>query len=202
VRVATADVNGDSRPDIVAAEGPGGLPVVKGFDGLSGREINSAFVQPPGSRDGLFVGGGGTWGALAGRESSSVPAGLPRPDHIVIVIEENHDFAQIIGSPDAPFINSLAQQGAVMTASTAVEHPSQPNYLDLFSGSNQGVTTDARPTGLALHHRNLGADSRPPALASSVFSDRCRQPALTATASLRLRGRTSTCANTTRGRIG
>ncbi len=25
--------------------------------------------------------------------------------------------------------------------------PSQPNYLDLFSGSNQGVTTDAVPAG-------------------------------------------------------
>src|SRR5262245_33808456 len=77
-------------------------------------------------------------------ESRLVPAALPRPDHIVIVIEENHDFAQIIGSADAPYINSLVQQGAVMTASTAVEHPSQPNYLDLFSGANQGVVNDAR----------------------------------------------------------
>src|SRR4030095_15494498 len=145
--------------------------VVKGFDGLSGREINSAFVQPPGFQNGLFVGGGGTWGALAGREFPLV-AGLPRPDHIVIVIEENRDFAQIIGSPDAPFINSLAQQGAVMTASTAVEHPSQPNYFDLFSGSNQGgIATDARPTGLPSTTPNLGAELQAAGFSFVGFSE-------------------------------
>src|SRR5262249_349591 len=65
---------------------------------------------------------------------------LPRPDHVVVVIEENHSLSEIIGPADAPYINSLAQQGALMTASTGVEHTSQPNYLDLFSGSNQGTT--------------------------------------------------------------
>jgi hypothetical protein len=70
---------------------------------------------------------------------------LPRPSHVVIVIEENHSYSEIIGSSLAPYINSLAKQGAVMTQSFAVEHPSQPNYLDLFSGSNQGVTNDQGP---------------------------------------------------------
>ncbi|HEY6351498.1 MAG TPA: alkaline phosphatase family protein, partial [Candidatus Angelobacter sp.] len=71
--------------------------------------------------------------------------GITPPDHVVMVIEENHSFAQIIGSSSAPFINSLAQQGTLFTQSFAVEHPSQPNYLDLFSGSNQGVTDDSCP---------------------------------------------------------
>ena len=71
--------------------------------------------------------------------------GIAPPDHVVVVIEENHSFSQIIGSSSAPFINSLAQQGALFTQSFAVEHPSQPNYLDLFSGSNQGVTDDSCP---------------------------------------------------------
>ncbi len=79
----------------------------------------------------------------------SAHAQLPTtpPDHIVIVIEENHSFSEIIGSSSAPFINSLAQQGALFTNSFAIEHPSEPNYLDLFSGSNQGVTSDACPVG-------------------------------------------------------
>src|SRR5438445_12766885 len=81
-------------------------------------------------------------------EDRAVPTStisLPTPSHVVIVIEENHSFADIIGSPSAPYINSLAQQGALMTQSFAVEHPSQPNYLDLFSGSNQGVTDNSVP---------------------------------------------------------
>jgi len=74
-----------------------------------------------------------------------VANGVPRPDHVVIVIEENHSFSQIIGSPDAPYINSLVAQGALFTQSYAITHPSQPNYLDIFSGSNQGVTDDSCP---------------------------------------------------------
>jgi acid phosphatase len=77
--------------------------------------------------------------------SAAANTRIPKPDHVVIVMEENHGFSQIIGSPKAPYINSLAAAGALFTDSHAIEHPSQPNYLDLFSGSNQGVTDDSCP---------------------------------------------------------
>ncbi|HLQ37598.1 MAG TPA: acid phosphatase, partial [Planctomycetota bacterium] len=51
--------------------------------------------------------------------------GVPRFDHVVIVIEENHAYTQIIGVPSAPFINSLVVGGALMTQSHALTHPSQ-----------------------------------------------------------------------------
>ena len=70
---------------------------------------------------------------------------LPRPDHIVMVIEENHSYSQIIDSPDAPYMNRLATQGAVFTQSFGVTYPSQPNYLALFSGSTQGITDNSCP---------------------------------------------------------
>ncbi len=70
---------------------------------------------------------------------------LPRPGHVVIVVEENHGYSQIIGNAQAPYINGLAQAGALFTDSHATGHPSQPNYLELFSGSNQGVTNDSCP---------------------------------------------------------
>ncbi len=70
---------------------------------------------------------------------------VPKPDHVIIVMEENHSYSEIIGSGEAKYINTLAQEGALFTQSFAVEHPSQPNYLDLFSGSNQGVTSDDCP---------------------------------------------------------
>jgi hypothetical protein len=73
------------------------------------------------------------------------PRALPAPAHVVIVIEENHGYSQIIGSSQAPYINTLASEGALFTYSYAVTHPSQPNYLELFSGANQGVIDDSCP---------------------------------------------------------
>ena len=64
------------------------------------------------------------------------------PSHVVVVIEENHSYDQIIGNADAPFINKLAAEGALFTDAHAIRHPSQPNYLALFSGSTQGTTGD------------------------------------------------------------
>jgi len=57
-------------------------------------------------------------------------------------MEENHGYDQIIGSDSAYFINRLARQGALFTNSHGVTHPSQPNYLAIFSGNTQGVTGD------------------------------------------------------------
>jgi aryl-phospho-beta-D-glucosidase BglC (GH1 family) len=86
--------------------------------------------------------------------------GVPAPDHVVIVIEENHSYSDIIGNSAAPYINSLASgpNSALFTQSFAVEHPSQPNYLDLFSGSNQGTNSDNVPANLPFTTANLGAE--------------------------------------------
>ncbi|MBP0726441.1 acid phosphatase [Bacillus sp. RG28] len=71
---------------------------------------------------------------------------LPKKvDRIVIVIEENHSLQSIAGNRKAPYMNYLMNNGANLTNYRAIEHPSQPNYLDIFSGSNQGVTSDRMP---------------------------------------------------------
>jgi hypothetical protein len=61
------------------------------------------------------------------------------------VVLENHSYSEILDGSQAPFIASLAASGAVFTQSFAVTHPSQPNYLALFSGSTQGITDDSCP---------------------------------------------------------
>jgi hypothetical protein len=88
--------------------------------------------------------------------AKEVDASLPIPDHIVICVMENHGYSQVIGSTSAPFINSLASANASFGASYALTHPSQPNYLMLFSGSNQGVTNDNLPPGTPWATLNLG----------------------------------------------
>lgn len=68
---------------------------------------------------------------------------LPQPDHVVVVIFENHAFDEIVDPKRAPFIFSLATGGALFTHSFAVAHPSQPNYFALFSGSTHGIRDNA-----------------------------------------------------------
>ena len=86
-------------------------------------------------------------------------ANLPKYDHVIIIFEENKDYGQIIGSANAPYINNTllgTYGGALFTNMHAETHPSQPNYIDFFSGSNQGVTDDGQydlpGTILPAHH--------------------------------------------------
>jgi phosphatidylinositol-3-phosphatase len=78
---------------------------------------------------------------------------LPRPDHVVVVVEENKGYDTIAS---LPYFASLAAQGTVMTDSHGVTHPSEPNYLALWSGSTHGVTDDSCPVDLGSA-ANLGS---------------------------------------------
>ncbi|MEV0268216.1 alkaline phosphatase family protein [Hamadaea sp. NPDC050747] len=94
------------------------------------------------------------------RTTMTVPAAVtaaavPRPDHVVLVMFENKKYSSINGSSSAPYFNSLAGQGAKFTKSFAITHPSQPNYIALFSGSAQGVTDDSCPRSFT-GKENLG----------------------------------------------
>jgi phosphatidylinositol-3-phosphatase len=92
------------------------------------------------------------------------PSTLPVYDHIVIVVEENKDVEQILGSgADAPYLKKLAAEGATFERMFAEEHYSQGNYFWLFSGSNQNVGFFDRVPSAANHPdypfraSNLGA---------------------------------------------
>jgi acid phosphatase len=63
----------------------------------------------------------------------------------MVAIFENENAQSIVGSQDAPYLTSLARTGTTFTDAHAEAHPSQPNYLALFSGSTQGVKDDACP---------------------------------------------------------
>jgi hypothetical protein len=84
-------------------------------------------------------------------------ASLPTPAHVVVVLEENKAFGDIIGSKSAPYLNWLANNGALMTQSFAVTHPSEPNYLALFAGNTFGLSSDACPVNAGAAP-NLGSE--------------------------------------------
>ena len=81
---------------------------------------------------------------LLAQIAPSVPTNNATPPfaHIVVVVEENHSFSEIVGNPQTPYINSLASAGVLLTNYHAVSHPSEPNYFALYAGSTFGVQDD------------------------------------------------------------
>ena len=69
-------------------------------------------------------------------------AAVPRFRHVYLIVLENREYGSIVGNANAPYINSLIRRYGLATNYRAVSHPSEPNYIALFSGSTQGVTDD------------------------------------------------------------
>src|SRR5450432_1797039 len=67
--------------------------------------------------------------------------------HVMVIMMENHDYSEIVGNSNAPYINQLGSQYTSLTQNYGWTHPSLPNYLELLSGSTQGVSTDCNPGG-------------------------------------------------------
>jgi phosphatidylinositol-3-phosphatase len=112
-----------------------------------------------------------TAAALLPSCAASAQSTVHRFDHVVVVVMENKNYGAIIGRPDeAPYINHLASGGAVFSNSFAVAHPSQPNYLALFSGSKQGVTDDHCPYNFTKV-ANLGAELVGASLSFTGFAE-------------------------------
>ncbi|MFD4502505.1 alkaline phosphatase family protein [Streptomyces sp. NPDC058457] len=99
----------------------------------------------------------GLWTGLGGTSAHAASA-VPTPDHVIVVVFENHAYSQVIGSSSAPYINSLASGGANLTQMYAETHPSQPNYFALFSGSTQGITDDSCYTAGFSSAANLASE--------------------------------------------
>jgi phosphatidylinositol-3-phosphatase len=67
--------------------------------------------------------------------------GVPRYNHIFVIIEENKS-SKMIGSADAPFLSSLARTYGFASNSYAVTHPSEPNYVAIVGGNTFGILDD------------------------------------------------------------
>ena len=74
-----------------------------------------------------------------------IPGGVPRLDHVFVIMMENHGYSQVLTNPNAPYINELANAANIATNYFAIAHPSSTNYLEVAGGSNFGVHTDNYP---------------------------------------------------------
>ena len=71
----------------------------------------------------------------------------------MVVVLENKACGDVVGSPDAPYLNRLARRYAFASRSYALTHPSLPNYLGLTGGSTFGISSDC--TDCPVRARNL-----------------------------------------------
>jgi acid phosphatase len=70
------------------------------------------------------------------------------PEHVAVILMENHEYGDIIGQATTPYINRLARRYALATSMYAVSHPSLPNYLALTGGSTFGIDSDCTDCGV------------------------------------------------------
>ena len=143
--------------------GTGGIEPVtvldRGFQtGLFERETSGTI--PVGTRSALVVATftdrnpvlGNYNNAYADNLSFTVGAALPAPppptppvstvgqlDHVFMVYMENKGFTDIVGSPNAPFLNSLINTYGFGSNYFALTHPSDPNYYPILGGSDFGI---------------------------------------------------------------
>ena len=68
-----------------------------------------------------------------------IPANQPTFAHVVLVVEENHSYVDVINSSSMPYLNSLASQYGLATQYFANLHPSLPNYLMLTTGQMEST---------------------------------------------------------------
>lgn len=86
-----------------------------------------------------------TAGSFAQDRDHDHDRSVPHLDHVFVIMMENHYYGQIIGNPQAPFINQYAKQANLATNYYAVGHPSLTNYLEVVGGSNFGIQNDNPP---------------------------------------------------------
>jgi phosphatidylinositol-3-phosphatase len=72
-------------------------------------------------------------------QAATGPCGTISPSaanykHVIWIWMENHSYGDIIGSPLAPYINSLASECGLATNYHNITHPSLPNYVAATSG--------------------------------------------------------------------
>ena len=80
--------------------------------------------------------------------------GVPTYDHVFVIVMENKSYGEIIGSSQAPYINSLLSSGALGASYYGVTYPSLPNYLALTGGSTFGISSDC--TSCWVSASNIG----------------------------------------------
>ncbi len=115
----------------------------------------------------------------AAEQAAMALEGIPRYDHIFIVMLENKATLSILNSPYTPNINAYLQAGNQFTNYYATGNPSEPNYTALGGGDDFGITDDNQwncgATGANAVQDLPQPTNTQPGLAKSPFTVPCSQ---------------------------
>lgn len=87
---------------------------------------------------------------LSGTPPCGSTATPPSYQRVVWIVMENRSFGDVVGSPSAPYLASVARACGLATHYNGVAHPSLPNYLAMTSGSSHGISDDDGPSSHPL----------------------------------------------------
>ena len=88
-----------------------------------------------------------TAGLLCGCAHLAAPSmraqeGVPRYSHVVVIVEENKSYSQVLDPAAAPNIAALASTYGVAKQFYAEVHPSEANYVAMLGGDTFGIHDD------------------------------------------------------------
>ncbi|GGC86591.1 phosphoesterase [Undibacterium terreum] len=156
---------GDLYPDALAV--PGGDPRLKGLSNVTALTANTAETRT----------------AITFAQSQQAAfnvEGIPRYDHVFVVMLENKATSSILNSAFAPKINAYLKAGNQLTSYYATGNPSEPNYTALGGADDFGISDDSQwncdATGANAVQDSI-PDNTKPGLASSPFAATCTQAA-------------------------
>ena len=77
--------------------------------------------------------------------------------HVVVIMDENKSFGDIIGRASAPYLNAVAASCGLATNYRGVTHPSHPNYMAATGGIRTPLGYLAAPNIFRQVHRAGGS---------------------------------------------
>jgi hypothetical protein len=155
---------GDLYPDALAV--PGGNPEITGMPG-----VTPATATTPETRQPITF--------QQSQQAAFAVEGIPRYDHIFIVMLENKSTQAMFNSAFAPKINAYLKAGNFASSYYATGNPSEPNYTALGGADDFGITDDSQwncdATGPNAPQDLPLPDKTQPGLGSSPFAATCTQ---------------------------
>jgi phospholipase C len=110
---------------------------------------------------GLFSGWAAAPGAAVAGPCGFLGLSATHYQHVIWIWMENKSYPSIIGSPAAPYANSLATSCGLATNYHNITHPSLPNYI--------GATSGLAPTGLTQFTSDCAPSASCSTSAQSIF---------------------------------